>query len=275
MSLRRVKITAGILVLVFSEVVYLLTLSPSIYFIDSGELAVVCQTLGIAHPTGYPLYTLLGKIFTQIPLKNIIFRLNFLSSVLICFTNLFVFLILLDLSQFISILKTKELKIWGAFLGALAFAFNPTLWSQATTNEVYALNIFLQTLVIYLSLFWYLRAQDNKDKKVDRVLFLFVFLYGLSFGDHMSTLLLFPALAFLVLITEGKEIFRSPRFSTLVLFFILGLSIYLYLPVRAVQRPLLNWGIRQALLIFSDMSQHGNTGYGCFPNPPESSGGIS
>ena len=242
MSLRRVKITAGILVLVFSEVVYLLTLSPSIYFIDSGELAVVCQTLGIAHPTGYPLYTLLGKIFTQIPLKNIIFRLNFLSSVLICFTNLFVFLILLDLSQFISILKTKELKIWGAFLGALAFAFNPTLWSQATTNEVYALNIFLQTLVIYLSLFWYLRAQDNKDKKVDRVLFLFVFLYGLSFGDHMSTLLLFPALAFLVLITEGKEIFRSPRFSTLVLFFILGLSIYLYLPVRAVQRPLLNWG---------------------------------
>ncbi len=203
---------------------------------------MVCKTLGIAHPTGYPLYTLLGNLFTLITLKSIIFRLNFLSSILICFTNLFVFLILLDLSRFISILKTKELKIWGAFLGALAFAFNPTLWSQATTNEVYALNIFLQTLVIYLSLFWYLRTQNNKGEKADKTLFLFVFLYGLSFGDHMSTLLLFPALAFLILITEGKQIFDAKRFSTLALFFILGLTIYLYLPIRAVQKPLLNWG---------------------------------
>jgi hypothetical protein len=242
MSLQKIKITAGILVLLISGLVYLLTLSPSIYFIDSGELAVVCNTLGIAHPTGYPLYTLLGKTFTLIPLKTIIFRLNFLSSILICFTNLFVFLILLDLSRFVSILKTKELKIWGAFLGALVFAFNPTLWSQATTNEVYALNIFLQTLVVYLSLFWYLKAQDNRDKRRDKVLFLFVFLYGLSFGDHMSTLLLFPALAFLILIAEGKQIFNAKRLLSLALFFVLGLTIYLYLPIRAAQKPLLNWG---------------------------------
>ena len=242
MSLRTTKITAGILILLFSELVYLLTLSPSIYFIDSGELAVVCKTLGIAHPTGYPLYTLLGKLFTLIPLKSIIFRLNFLSSILICFTNLFVFLILLDLSKVISIPKAEGLKIWGAFLGALVFAFNPTLWSQATTNEVYALNIFLQTLVVYLSLFWYLRTQNNKGGKADKTLFLFVFLYGLSFGDHMSTLLLFPALAFLILMAEGKQVFHTERFLTLVLFFILGLTVYLYLPIRAVQKPLLNWG---------------------------------
>ncbi len=242
MPSHRLKILAGIFVLLFSGVIYFLTLSPDIYFIDSGELAVVCQTLGIAHPTGYPLYTLLGKAFTLIPLKNVIFRLNFLSSILICFTNLFLFLILLEISKIALSPKENNLKIWGAFLGALIFAFTPTLWSEATTNEVYSLNIFLQALIVYLSLSWYNRSQVRNDKKTHSLFFLFIFLYGLSFGDHMSTFLLSPALIFLILTRVGKGILNSKRLLALLLFFILGLSIYLYLPFRAAQKPLLNWG---------------------------------
>lgn len=222
--------------------IYFLTLAPTVYFIDSGELAVVCQTLGIAHPTGYPLYTLLGKVFTLIPFKTIIFRLNFFSLCLISFTNLFLFLILLELSQIISGPKEKNLKIWGALIGALIFSFTPTLWSQATTNEVYSLNIFFQSMIIYLSLFWYNKTQAKNDKKTSKLLFLLIFLYGLSFGNHMSTLLLSPALIFLILTSAGKEIFDFRRLLTLFLFFILGLSVYLYLPVRAAQNPIFNWG---------------------------------
>jgi hypothetical protein len=58
----------------------------------------------------------------------------------------------------------------------------------------------------------------------------------------MSTLLLLPALLFLVFTSMGKEIFSSKRWVTLFLFFILGLTVYLYLPVRAAQKPLFNWG---------------------------------
>src|SRR5215472_17615206 len=48
--------------------VYFLTANPSVTFTDSGELAAVATTLGIAHPTGYPLFTLLGHLWTKLPL---------------------------------------------------------------------------------------------------------------------------------------------------------------------------------------------------------------
>lgn len=242
MPVRLFKISAGILILLLPGVVYFLTLAPTVSFIDSGELAVVCQTLGIAHPTGYPLYTLLGGVFTLIPLKSIIFRLNLFSLISICLTNLFLFLILLQLSRLVAAPREKSLRIWGSLIGTLVFSFTPTLWSQATTNEVYSLNILFQTLIVYLSLLWYNRVRAGMAKESDKLLFLLVFLFGLSFGNHMSVLLLFPGLAFLILTSKGKEIFVSKRFWTVVGVFLLGLTIYLYLPVRAAQKPLFNWG---------------------------------
>ncbi|MEW6679624.1 MAG: DUF2723 domain-containing protein [bacterium] len=66
----------GLLVLFGSFEVYLHTLTPTVEFHDSGELISVAYTLGIAHPPGYPLYTLLGEVFiTLIPFGNI--RENF------------------------------------------------------------------------------------------------------------------------------------------------------------------------------------------------------
>jgi len=227
-----------------------LTSAPTVMFIDSGELAVVCQTLGIAHPTGYPLYTLLGRVFTLFPLKSIMFRLNLLSLICICFTGLFLFLILLELSRSILDSKAEKLRIWGALTGALVFSFTPALWSQATTNEVYSLNILLQALIFYLALLWHKRIRFEKDGRSDKLLFLFVFLFGLSFGNHMSVLLLFPSLAFIVLISEGKRIFASKKFWPLVLVFLLGLTVYFYLPVRAALKPLFNWGDPASLTTF-------------------------
>ncbi len=202
MPVRLFKISAGILILLLPGVVYFLTLAPTVSFIDSGELAVVCQTLGIAHPTGYPLYTLLGGVFTLIPLKSIIFRLNLFSLISICLTNLFLFLILLQLSRLVAAPTEKNLRIWGSLIGALVFSFTPTLWSQATTNEVYSLNILFQALIVYLSLLWYNRVRAGRAKESDKLLFLLVFLFGLSFGNHMTVLHLFPGLSFLILTSK-------------------------------------------------------------------------
>src|SRR3990172_7606014 len=125
--------------LLLSFVIYFETLSSTVSFIDSGELAVVAQTLSIAHPTGYPLYTLLGKIFTLLPVKDTIFRVNLMSLLWVVFTNLLLFLIFGLLAE--EFLKSSArkivyfvLKFFIPLIATLIFAFTPVLWSQATTN---------------------------------------------------------------------------------------------------------------------------------------------
>ena len=81
--LTRVDYLCGLLVLFVSFGVYLWTLTPTVGFHDSGELITVAYTLGIAHPPGYPLCTLFGKLFTTIiPIGNIAYRMNMESSLL-------------------------------------------------------------------------------------------------------------------------------------------------------------------------------------------------
>jgi len=229
-------------ILLLSFVIYFKTLSPTVSFIDSGELAVVSQTLGIAHPTGYPLYTLLGRIFTFLPAKDTIFRVNLMSLFCIVFTNLFLFLIFSCLvEEFIKSSSRKivnfTLKFFIPLIATLIFAFTPILWSQATTNEVYALHILLMTLLLYLTLKWW----ENPAQK-DKFFYLMIFLYGLSFGNHMSSILLALPLLVLFLIHYKTKLFVPPRIFAVLFLFILGFSVYLYLPVRSTQNPLLDWG---------------------------------
>ena len=61
--------------------VYLLTMGNTVSFFDSGELIAASATLGLAHPPGYPLYALVGHIFSYIPISNIAFRTNLASAV--------------------------------------------------------------------------------------------------------------------------------------------------------------------------------------------------
>lgn len=76
-----VKKLLGLLVFLISFTVYLLTLCPTVYVGDSGELIAAAYTLGIPHPPGYPLFTILGKIFiTLIPIGSIAYRVNLLSA---------------------------------------------------------------------------------------------------------------------------------------------------------------------------------------------------
>ena len=208
-------------------------------FIDSGELALVCKTLGIAHPTGYPLYTLLGRLFTLFPFKNVIFRVNLLSLFFVCLTNLVLFFVILK-----TIKSQTIMAIWTAFLTSLIFSFISTWWSQATSNEVYGLNVFFYSLIILLILIWREKLQKSNGsnpKDALHVFYLLIFVYGLSFGNHMMAVLFLPAIFFLFLSYERKTLFRPQRILLTILLFILGFSIYLYLPIRSSQNPLLDW----------------------------------
>ncbi len=242
MSFQRKTTFACILLLLTDFLVYFRTLAPVVQFIDSGELAVVCKTLGIAHPTGYPLYTLLGRLFTLLPIRDIIFRVNLFSLLLVCLANLFLFFIVLKLLE-----NESDVTIWAAFLASLVFSFTPTLWSQATSNEVYGLNVFCYNLIICLLLIWREKLQKGGGSKI---LYLLIFVYGLCFGNHMMIVLLLPAVLFILLCYKKKSLFDPERLLFYIIFFILGLSLYVYLPIRSAQNPLLNWDSPENWLAF-------------------------
>ena len=251
-------------------VIYLFTLCPSIAPIDSGELATVQLLPGIAHPTGYPLFTVTGYIFSLLPLfSSKIFQMNFLAAIWSALAIYFfiksselLFLIPPDKTQKKEETKKKKkgkkknqtpelqhakvtessdiIKIISILTGTLSLAFSKTFWQQSNSVEVYSLQTFLFALII----FFILKALLTTDNKASLKSWLLVALaLALGFSNHMTTLLLLPGLAYVYF---DKEKFTQEAFvkilKMLVLFFVVLAAFYLYLPLRASAKPLLNWG---------------------------------
>ena len=125
---------------------YIQTLAPSVatLFDDSLEFPLVAYELAIAHPTGYPLYILLGKLFTLGPFPNVAWAVNLLSAVAAATTVVLVYLVARHLTR-------RRLP---ALLGAVALVVSPVFWSQAVIAEVYALNAAFVAAVLWLALRW-------------------------------------------------------------------------------------------------------------------------
>ncbi|MFC1573486.1 DUF2723 domain-containing protein, partial [Candidatus Eisenbacteria bacterium] len=148
---------AAIAVFLFPIIVYICTLARHITFVDSGELCAVAATLGIAHPPGYPLYTVLGYLFSIIPASTIPFRIGLLSALSASFATLLLYQaasrLLIVFSERTSQLTQPRPPAAAAMAlapmaGALLFAFSLTVWGQAVVVEVYT----LQTLLVILFL---------------------------------------------------------------------------------------------------------------------------
>jgi hypothetical protein len=258
--LQRENALGGLLALT-AFAVYLTTLAPSIGFIDAGELAAVAHTFGIAHPTGYPLFTLAAGAFSHLPLGGtVIWKLN-LFAALCCAASVFVFF-----RFFLALLRLATPSRAPGFEGrakgaaataALTLAFSRTFWAQATSVEVYSLHLLMVALILWLfaravpgAFFPAPLPRDSKTAKPSadarpglKALFLFAFALGLGFTNHMTTLLLLPALCVGYFRAHGwkrKEAWRDAGLS--LPFFLAGLSLYLYLPLRASTWPEFNWG---------------------------------
>ncbi|MDP2035851.1 MAG: DUF2723 domain-containing protein [Ignavibacteria bacterium] len=236
-------------------IIYLFTLAPSVIQIDSGELAAVQATLGIAHPTGYPLFTMLGYLFLKIPLPfTKIYQANLLAAVwcalaIIFFINTFELLVKGLAAKSVS-QKTKlrmkvietglttDQKIIAAIAGGFYLAFSKTFWMQSTSVEVYSLQIFLFTLILFSTL----RAYYSTTNKYLDWIYVGLAL-ALGFANHMTTMLTLP---FAAILFFQKEKFTKLAFKKLCFTAIASLPvlflIYLYLPIRAASQPILNWG---------------------------------
>ncbi len=215
----------------FPFVIYLRTLAPTITWRDSGDLVTACYVMGIPHPTGYPLFVMLSKLFTFLPVGDIAYRVNLMSAFFAAITSLVIYKILLNLTG----------KHIPALSAALSMAFSFTFWTQSVIAEVYTLNAFFLSLLILLLLKW-------RETRSSKFLYLFAFSLGLSFSNHMSTVFILPATITFVLLVDPKSFIK--RLPTLLGLFILGLTPYIYLPIRSAQDPPLDWGNPETLKQF-------------------------
>ena len=201
---------------VITLIVYYHNLCPSLYWMDSAELVFHSTVLGIPHPTGYPLYVQLGKLLTFIPGLESPFVINLFSALMASLTVVLLY-------QIIMILEGEML---AAATAALLFAFSFTFWSQAEIAEVYTLQTFFLALMVILLM----KLRVNGDR---RIFYLLSFVLGLSFTHHMSTVLMVPAIFFFVLVYRRKEIIGLKILIPAFVFFVIGLSVYLFIPMRA------------------------------------------
>ena len=232
-------------------VVYLFTMCRTVSFIDAGELASVASILGIAHPTGYPLFSILARCFLWIPIPSEeILRLNIFSAVVVALGVGVFYHVLIAAQRYAQATKRKgsekgreegiELRI-AASVSALVFGFSTAVWSQSVAIEVYGLHIVLVLLTLY-GFFEGLRIDANGSGHIPSQMVAAAFLLGLSFANHMTTILIVPALILLYLKSYGFNRPAVVRSAKLFPFFALGVSLYLYLPLRSSTQPPMNWG---------------------------------
>ena len=86
-------------VVIVTLVGYVKTLAPTVSFFDSGELIAAAATFGVAHPPGYPLYVLLGWLFSKLPVGGVAYRLNLMSAVFAALAALMVYVLTLLLMR--------------------------------------------------------------------------------------------------------------------------------------------------------------------------------
>ncbi|MFQ5457126.1 MAG: protein O-mannosyl-transferase family [Myxococcota bacterium] len=213
-------------------ILYVLTLRPTIGWYDTPEFPVAAYTLGIPHPPGSPTYVLLGKLASLGPVGGIGLRLNLFSA--FCALAALILLYRAIVLMNTRIGGTLSAGRLGGILGATLLAVAPTYWSYATQAEVYAPFALIVALLLYLALRWDLTRDF-------RILLLGAFAFGLSGGIHGTAIFFAPALAFLVL-TGIPRHRMLPTIGWVLVFGLLGASVYLYLPIRAAAEPALNWG---------------------------------
>lgn len=226
------------LAFVISFIVYLVTLAPAIPpGFDSAELISACAVGGIAHPPGYPLYTMLGWLLCSLKLAAPALTMNAFSalcSAAACACLAFGLFLTLN-------------SAWGALAGAFCFAFALSPWRMAVGAEVFSLHLFFIGLLAALAVVY-------KKISVWRpyTLWMLSFVLGLSFSHHHTTALFLPGLAiFLYLDSQSCHSIASARKSSkpkaekgaglsrcvivsiACLCFTLGLLPYLWLMVRA------------------------------------------
>jgi transmembrane protein TMEM260 (protein O-mannosyltransferase) len=226
----------AVLVVLVLGAAYARTLAPGVTWAndgaDSGDLAAAAATLGVAHPTGYPTYLLLARLFQLIPLGDLAFRTNLLSATAAIGAALCAYAIVRRLRPSCSWRPAAA-----AACGALGLGLSPVFWSQAVVAEVYSLNaLFAAALLLFA-----LQAAHDARTRSGWPGRLRALVAGLALGNHLTIAVLAAGWLAAVVASAPRQD-RARVGAQQIGWVSAGLLVYAYLPLRAAAHPPINWG---------------------------------
>ncbi|RKZ06467.1 hypothetical protein DRQ05_04730, partial [bacterium] len=246
MTDKKISWVLAFAIFIICLITYLLTMAATVSFWDSGEFIATSYILGIPHSPGTPLYVLVGRLFTMLPLPmTIAQKVNFLSVLFSALAVMFGFLVMVNTLKFMfgelkSRLERFVLYI-GPLVGSFYLIFSDTYWRDSTEAEVYSLSAFVMAFSTWLALLWYrnpagkaddsvveeLKLQSSNKKELDRkiaeienkqkvrshnLLYLIIYLLALGIGFHLGTIIVYGGIFLLVLLVKEKSITNTELF---------------------------------------------------------------
>jgi hypothetical protein len=242
---RRAAVSVFAIVFLCALTLYVSTAAPSLTWAhsgaDGGDLITAAVTNGVPHPPGYPTYVTLGQLIARIPVGAVAYRFNLFSAACMALAAAFTALSILPL---LPPAPNRFVNESIAIIASLFFVTAPMVWGQATIAEVHALNACLVALIVYFISPIVFHGETVSTRRV----VLAAWLWGIAFGNSLTVAALTP-----VMLVAWWRRGRSraapgrPQESPLpaimpIIAFLLGLSVYALLPLRAAQQPPINWG---------------------------------
>jgi hypothetical protein len=224
----------AILVFLGSLLLDLRTLMPGLGFWDTGEFQAIGTTLGIAHPTGYPSYTLLLWLTSVLlaPVGEPALRANLTSAFLVSGAAAL---------TAIAVVQVTRRPAIGLAAGAL-LAVAPIAWENAVRADPHAFHLFLGALLLVMLLAWASRERSGRPD-AGRWLVAAAVVFGISLGNHALTLLMAPGVALFVLAVAPRILWRRWRLVLVCVLAVVAttLVVYAYLPIRSAMDPPLDY----------------------------------
>jgi len=206
---------------------YLSTVAPTVYNLDSAELTTAAYTGGLVRATGYPLYLILGRLWSRLPLGDVGLRMNLMSAVFAALT----------IAVADRLLSRLGIPGWARLASLGLLASSRYFWAMASTAEVYTLHTFMLAVVLS-ALVWFARAPSSFRLAACTLA------VGLAFGNHVATVLLAPGCVWFVLRSAGRSFLDRRRIAAAAAGLALGLSLYGYLTVVYLGDPVFNYAGR-------------------------------
>ncbi|MEW5719722.1 MAG: DUF2723 domain-containing protein [Chloroflexota bacterium] len=225
---------------------YLRTMSPTVLDGDSGEFQYMAYILGVPHSSGYPLYILIAKLFTFLPIGDVAYRVNLFSVVCAALAVPIVYM---------TALRLIRVRV-PALLAAAILALAPFAWGGALETKPYAFHLLLGALALFFALRWHQDARP-RDPSTEFILskaeglrtsfYALAFVCGLGLANHH--VIVFTAPAFMLVVWLNRARVSRAMFARGVLLALAPLLLYAYIPIRAEyfirQQDPANWQFYQ------------------------------
>ncbi len=203
---------------------------PTVLDGDSGEFQYMAYILGVAHSSGYPLYLLIGKLFTFLPINDVAFRVNLFSVVCTALAVPLVYAVAMR------VIRARV----SAILATLILAVTPSIWGGALETKPYALHLLLGVLALLFALRWH-QEGDRRD------FYALAFVFGLGLTNHHVIIFTAPAFALVVWLNRAR--LNRGMFARGAVLVLVPLLLYAYIPIRAnyfiSQQDPANWQLYQ------------------------------